>query len=184
MSTPPTVLVVCTGNICRSPAFERLLADRLPGVVVRSAGTGGLVGEPIDPQMAAQLAAAGVDPGGFAATRLTAEALRGADVVLAMGRDHLAAAARLAPAVARRSYLVDEFAWLLERVEAPGDDPAERLAAALPAVAASRSRLIVEAGATFEEIADPYRRSDRVFADVFGRLAGIADRIGARLAVG
>lgn len=33
-----SILVVCTGNICRSPIGERLLRKRLPGVKVKSAG--------------------------------------------------------------------------------------------------------------------------------------------------
>lgn len=38
-----SILVVCTGNICRSPIGERLLRKRLPGVKVKSAGVHGLV---------------------------------------------------------------------------------------------------------------------------------------------
>lgn len=37
-----SILVVCTGNICRSPIGERLLRKRLPGVKVKSAGVHGL----------------------------------------------------------------------------------------------------------------------------------------------
>jgi hypothetical protein len=41
------ILCVCTGNVCRSPAAERLLAARLgPGVVVASAGTVAALGGP------------------------------------------------------------------------------------------------------------------------------------------
>ncbi len=36
-----SILVVCTGNICRSPIGERLLRKRLPGVKVNSAGVHG-----------------------------------------------------------------------------------------------------------------------------------------------
>ena len=56
---PFTVLAVCTGNICRSPAVERLLVAELgPGsdVHVVSAGVGAVVGAPISPPMAALLA--------------------------------------------------------------------------------------------------------------------------------
>lgn len=41
-----SILVVCTGNICRSPIGERLLRKRLPGVKVKSAGVHGLVKHP------------------------------------------------------------------------------------------------------------------------------------------
>ena len=45
------ILVVCTGNICRSPYIERRLAGLLADTdaVVTSAGTRALVGAPIEP---------------------------------------------------------------------------------------------------------------------------------------
>ena len=51
-----SILAVCTGNVCRSPAVERLLASKLgPTVSVSSAGTHALVGHPISEPMAALL---------------------------------------------------------------------------------------------------------------------------------
>ena len=38
------ILVVCVGNICRSPTAERLLRSHLPQMTVESAGLGALVG--------------------------------------------------------------------------------------------------------------------------------------------
>ena len=53
---PFSILVVCTGNVCRSPAAERLLASKLGSTVqVASAGTHALVGQPISEPMAALL---------------------------------------------------------------------------------------------------------------------------------
>ncbi|MDQ3422084.1 MAG: low molecular weight phosphatase family protein, partial [Actinomycetota bacterium] len=50
------MLVVCTGNICRSPLAERLLQRRLGDrAVVRSAGVQGLEASAMDPYAAAQL---------------------------------------------------------------------------------------------------------------------------------
>ena len=43
-----SILVVCTGNICRSPMGERLLRQQLPGKQVSSAGIFGLEGHPAD----------------------------------------------------------------------------------------------------------------------------------------
>ena len=66
-ASPFSILVVSTGNVCRSPAAERLLQQRLgPTVTVESAGTFGLVGEPIAAPMAQLLAERG------AARRLSA----------------------------------------------------------------------------------------------------------------
>ena len=43
------ILVVCVGNICRSPMAEALLKQRYPDKVIDSAGVGALVGHPADP---------------------------------------------------------------------------------------------------------------------------------------
>ena len=45
------LLVVCVGNICRSPMAEALLRDALTGpedIIVESAGLGALVGQAAD----------------------------------------------------------------------------------------------------------------------------------------
>ncbi len=43
-----SILVVCTGNICRSPIGERLLRQHLPDRHIASAGIYGLEGSPAD----------------------------------------------------------------------------------------------------------------------------------------
>ena len=43
------ILVVCVGNICRSPMAEALLKQRYPDKAIDSAGVGALVGHPADP---------------------------------------------------------------------------------------------------------------------------------------
>lgn len=43
------ILVVCVGNICRSPTAERLLQRYHPELKVESAGLGALVGKGADP---------------------------------------------------------------------------------------------------------------------------------------
>src|SRR5690606_2490155 len=63
VSTPFRILVVCTGNICRSPMAEIVLRDRLDAagladVVVDSAAvTSGEVGSPVDHRATAVLSA-------------------------------------------------------------------------------------------------------------------------------
>ena len=43
------ILVVCVGNICRSPMAEALLKQRFPNKNIDSAGVGALVGHSADP---------------------------------------------------------------------------------------------------------------------------------------
>src|SRR5688500_16845956 len=62
MSEPYDVLVVCEGNLCRSPLAERLLTSRLAGGEVRvaSAGVHAVVGAPMDASAAAELTRLGL----------------------------------------------------------------------------------------------------------------------------
>lgn len=78
------ILVVCVGNICRSPIGEGLLRARLPGVEICSAGTAALVGEPAHPLSIAAAAELGIDISAHRATQLTAALIRRADLVLTM----------------------------------------------------------------------------------------------------
>ena len=62
MTTQPSVLFVCLGNICRSPTAEMVLRARMPELKqVASAGTSA-VGGPIDARAAAALERAGIKP--------------------------------------------------------------------------------------------------------------------------
>jgi len=89
-----SVLMVCTGNICRSPMAEGFLRHRLPSVLqsevtVRSAGTYGLHGNRAEPLAIRAAAAHGVDISNHRARILDAPLIRSADLVLAMQRYHL-----------------------------------------------------------------------------------------------
>jgi protein-tyrosine phosphatase len=56
-----SVLVVCIGNICRSPMGEALIAAALPNIKVSSAGVGALVGQPADALARELMAKRGLD---------------------------------------------------------------------------------------------------------------------------
>ncbi len=165
------LLVVCTGNVCRSPAAELLLRARLgdAGPEIVSAGLAALAGEPVAAPMAALLAADGVDPGGFTARQLDVPALRAAGVVLTMTTAQRAAVVGRAPAVVRRTFTLREFAELA-RLGAglPQErDPAARLAALVAAAPRLRA---VRTGPREDDVEDPYGRSADVFARSYGRI--------------
>lgn len=89
------ILVVCSGNTCRSPLAAALLSARLQAtadlatIVVESAGTGALQGEPASAGSAAVAREHGLDLTAHRARLLTDAIVRGADLILVMGAAHL-----------------------------------------------------------------------------------------------
>ncbi len=81
-------LMVCTGNICRSPMAEALLASRLSSLGVKarveSAGIGALEGEPADPIAQALMRERGLDLSQHRSRQLTSDVLADFDLVLVM----------------------------------------------------------------------------------------------------
>lgn len=161
------LLFVCTGNICRSAAAERLaragLATRLgpaAAIEVTSAGTHGLVGEAMDADAAAALRALGGDPDGFVARRLDATSVAGVDLVLTATRAHRAAVVRQAPTLLRRTFTIREFARLaaaVDRAALPADAAGpERLRVAVEEAAALRGLLAPPASPDEDDVTDPY----------------------------
>ena len=84
-----SILVVCTGNICRSPLGERYLRNALPNKKIDSAGTGALVDHEAD--SAAQRIAQqnGLSLEGHKARQFTSSLARNYDLILVMEREHL-----------------------------------------------------------------------------------------------
>lgn len=124
-----SILVVCTGNVCRSPLAEgflrHALAERLRGEVpeVSSAGTVGWDGSGAMPESVRAGAERGLDVSSHVARRLTAEDLERTDLMVGMAREHREAAAELHRGAASRSFTLKELVRLLD--ELPADlDPA------------------------------------------------------------
>lgn len=85
------ILVVCVGNICRSPMAEALLrADLGPhlGVSVESAGLGALVGHPAAPDSVALMQERGLDIRAHRARQIHPDMVARADLVLVMETAH------------------------------------------------------------------------------------------------
>ncbi len=173
-----SILAVCTGNICRSPAVEQLLRQGLPRAVqVSSAGTGALVGHPIDDQMGRLLRRAGVPDTDFAARQLDAAQIRSADLVLALTTAHRAAILREVPAALRRSFTLLEFARILAAPQFPpipaGEAP-DRLRFMVDV--ASRHRMLGEV-INDDDVPDPYRQDEEVFDSTFALIERAVDAI-------
>ncbi|KPB52951.1 Low molecular weight protein-tyrosine-phosphatase [Pseudomonas amygdali pv. myricae] len=78
------VLVLCVGNICRSPMAVAMLHQRLEATPVRiqSAGIAALSGSSIDPAARQVLQTHRVQPQRHAARQMSRELLRQADLIL------------------------------------------------------------------------------------------------------
>lgn len=105
------ILIVCVGNICRSPTAEYLFRHHLSsaGVSVESAGLGALVGKCMDPLACEILGESGVDGGAHRARQVTPSMLRDAGLVLAMERDHVTSLMRMAPEASGKVMLLDRW---------------------------------------------------------------------------
>lgn len=169
------ILVVCTGNVCRSPLAEAALAARLAGtdVVLRSAGTHALVGGSATAQTQALAGALGADAELLSRHRsrqLDEALLDGADLVLALAREHRRDVVDLAPAKLRKTFTLREFARLAQvtsddelRAAVGNDaDAARRLENALGLLVSQRDR-IDPPSPKDDDVLDPYRASQAVY---------------------
>jgi protein-tyrosine phosphatase len=105
-----SILVVCTGNICRSPIAERLLHQQLPGRIVVSAGIAGLDGYPAD-SMAEDIAQRhGISLDGHISRKVKRSLLNQSDLILVMELAHLNIITSIAPECRGKTMLFGQ--WL------------------------------------------------------------------------
>ena len=163
------VLIVCTGNICRSPFMERLLQHQLDDrtILVHSAGTAALIGSAMDERAAARLVALGGDPVGFRARALTPDLIAVSDLVLTATRWHRGKVAEMYPKALRQVFTFRDFADLVAGDDRPGSrvtrqDPKAWVRQVTERAAASRG-LKPPLEPAQADIVDPFRREDGVF---------------------
>ena len=93
MAEPYRILIVCTGNICRSPMAEAMLTKIVPvdlqsKVRVSSAGTRAADGLPAEPHAVQAMSEVGVDLCGHRSRMIGPEMVSGADLILVMETIH------------------------------------------------------------------------------------------------
>ena len=112
MSNAKEILVVCTGNICRSPMAEYVLRHQLPADgswAVSSAGVFAADGMPASASALEVLAEWGIDGTAHRSRMLTDERLAAADYVLVMTHAHREAILSQWPTEADKVFLLGAF---------------------------------------------------------------------------
>lgn len=115
-----TMLLICSGNTCRSPMAEgiarKMLADQrniapdeleTAGVRVISAGVFAMPGQPASPEAVEAMQKAGIDLSGHRSRTLTPELIQEADVIFAMTETHRRAVLEMAPGAADKVHRLD-----------------------------------------------------------------------------
>ncbi|TMP36635.1 low molecular weight protein-tyrosine-phosphatase [Pseudoalteromonas rubra] len=110
-----SVLMVCAGNICRSPTAEYVLKSKLEGRAIRvsSAGLTALVDKPAD-QLAQELAAQnGIDMSAHKGQQVSTSLVAQNSVILVMEQRHLEDLCSRYPQARGKTFLLGK--WLGDR---------------------------------------------------------------------
>ncbi|WPP00344.1 low molecular weight protein-tyrosine-phosphatase [Pseudomonas sp. HR96] len=105
------VLIVCVGNICRSPMAVAMLRERCtaPGVHIDSCGLQACVGYGIEPTAQEVLDDFQVTGYEHRASQVTLQQLHWADLVLVMEHNHLRSVIKLAPEIRGKVALIGHW---------------------------------------------------------------------------
>jgi protein-tyrosine phosphatase len=169
------VLVVCTGNVCRSPMAEGFLRAALVARVdgaaplVRSAGTAGWEGSGATHEAIEAARERGVDIAAHRARELSHSLVAQADLVVCMAAEHRRATVRMDPDARDRTFTLSELVRVLEAAR-PSGSVAERVAVA----AEARDRTPGLDPDVRDPLGDPldgYREIAAQLQDLTGRLA-------------
>jgi protein-tyrosine phosphatase len=181
------VLLVCTGNICRSPIALGFLTDRstrlLDGALtVGSAGTWARPGSPPTPEAEEAAAERHVDIAGHRSTPLAPELVERADLVLAMTGEHREEILDAVPGAGPKTFTLKELVALLGGLP-PVDRPPSREALLARIAEADALRASGQGPVPADEdVADPIGMSEATYRAVAWELEELTDALVAGLA--
>lgn len=176
------IVTVCTGNVCRSPSASLLLEDGLRAlkdrVSIRSAGTGALVGNPMEANALACLPPELQERGKkHTAQQLVQNDLVSSDLILALDRGHRKRILAINPRVKKKTFTLKEFARLgsvtsagdlkAELLGKPVGDTYSVLTTSVHAARLSRNLVPVFTPVEEEDVVDPYQKEFAVFEQSF-----------------
>jgi protein-tyrosine phosphatase len=181
------ILLICTGNICRSPMALGFLADRsgrlLDGALnVRSAGTWARPGSPPTPEAEASVAERGIDISDHRSTSVSPDLIGWADLIITMTAEHRDEVLDMKPDAADRTFTLKELVALLGALPPP---EVERSRDALLARVDEASALRASGRAPTpadEDVVDPIGMSDETYRAVAWELEELTDALVRRLA--
>ncbi|MDP8208518.1 MAG: Sua5/YciO/YrdC/YwlC family protein [Candidatus Electryonea clarkiae] len=122
------ILIICSGNICRSPMAEVVLSSRLKELapnqfVVRSAGTIAQTGWNASMHAVEAIREKGCDLSNHLSRRVNRDLVEWADIILNMSRDHLGDLHADFPEFSGKMYLFTTFPRSPGRYDEGVDDP-------------------------------------------------------------
>lgn len=170
-----SILMVCTGNICRSPFAERMLRLRAsdnPQIEVYSAGLHAVVGAPMEKMAAKQLTAHGGNPDKFHATQIDFEQVCASNIILTMTRAQRDELIRLYPAAMRRTFVLAELAKALLA------HPSSTFSNCIEIAARDRAALKIT---SVDDVLDPINADESVHESVAAQISSLVDIIAPRL---
>ncbi|MDP3759118.1 MAG: low molecular weight protein-tyrosine-phosphatase [Ramlibacter sp.] len=103
-----SILVICVGNICRSPMAEALLKQQFPERTIWSAGLRALVGDAADPLAIETAAAHGLGLSAHRAQQLAGWMCQSAELILVMEQGHKTEVEQLYPLVRGKVFRLGE----------------------------------------------------------------------------
>ena len=165
------ILILCTGNICRSPMAEALLRDRLRdrGIDASVSSAGLSFDDRPATDDAIQVATGyGLDLRNHRSRMLAPELVEKADLVITMERLHAREAIVLADGALSKTFTLKE---LVRRARAEGHRaPGESLEEWLVRVNAGRKAMDLMGESSDDDVADPYLSSSKVYAACIAEL--------------
>ena len=168
MSELARVLMVCTGNICRSPAMHYLAARDWPrSAEVTSAGTYAQTRMDATPEIRRSAAARGLTIPRHRPTQLTTGLVSRADLVLVATESHARWIASEMGGLPAHVFGLKQAAELAQRADAPtGASGAERLRGAAAALRTDQDR----EPAPLRSLDDPWARDQDTYDRVMGEI--------------
>ncbi len=176
-----SILIICTGNICRSPMGEALLrrdlATQSTDATLSSAGTTDLGGRESPRHALRTMQKLGLDISGHRSRLATPEILGGSDLILCMAREHVRWVVESDVELYARTFTLVEF---VRRAEPTDHSNAVGFNTWVKAAHGPRVPQELRGSFDGEDIRDPYGQSARHYrraADEIGELTAELARI-------